>query len=107
MGVSNDTIQTVVAVATALCGLVLGTGSIVATVFIQAKKNREEFWLGLTALNNTMVNKLDEHDKKDDRRIERITTELWDIKLRNARIDGDPPPPRHSYPLLTDTMETE
>jgi hypothetical protein len=87
-------IETIIVLLCAMGSLVVATGTLVWFMADQFKKNRAEFWKGITSLHNTMTARLDDHDKKDDRRFDRMTDELWDIKLRNARKDGDPLPPR-------------
>ena len=92
-------IEAIVVLLSAIGALVVATGTLVWFMADQFKKNRAEFWKGITALHNTITVKLDDHEKKDDRRFERVTDQIWSIEVRNARRDGEPPPPKPLPPV--------
>jgi hypothetical protein len=91
---SAQAVEALIAVAGAAGSLVVATATLVWFIADQFKKNRRVFYEGLTALHNAVTSKLDEHEKKDDKRFEMLTSQVFDIQLRNARIDGAMPPKR-------------
>jgi hypothetical protein len=93
-------LETIIVLLCAIGSLVIATATLVWFMADQFKKSRAEFWKGITALHNTMTEQLDDHENKDDRRFERITDQLFEIQIRNARKDGDPLPPRPSPPSI-------
>ncbi len=92
-------VEAIVDLLVAIGALVAATATLVWFIADQFKKNRAEFWKGIAALHNTITAKLDDHEKKDDRRFERVTDQIWNIELRNAHRDGEPPPPRPLQPI--------
>lgn len=42
----------------------------------------------IDALEKTLLNKLEYHERHDDTRFSEVHRELWEIKLRNAAIEG-------------------
>jgi predicted tellurium resistance membrane protein TerC len=87
-------IEALVATLTAIGGLIFAIAGLVWFLSEQFKRNRSEFWKAISELHNTIVGKMDTHEKEDDRRFEALTTQIWHIELRNARRDGIEPP-RH------------
>jgi hypothetical protein len=87
-------LEAIVILLGAIGSLVVATGTLVWFMADQFKKNRAEFWKAITSLHNTITTKLDDHEKKDDRRFEKVTDQIWSIEMRNARRDGEEPPPR-------------
>lgn len=79
---------------TAIGALIVATATLVWFIADQFKKSRAEFWKGITALHNTMTTSLDDHEKRDDQRFDRLTTQVWGLEVRNARRDGELSPPR-------------
>jgi hypothetical protein len=47
------------------------------------------------------------HNREDDDRFEAISNGMWHLALRNARKDGDDPPPRITFPRRRYLIETE
>ena len=74
-------IEAIVVLLSAIGALVVATGTLVWFMADQFKKNRAEFWKGITALHNTITVKLDDHEKKDDRRFDRVTDQIWNIEF--------------------------
>ncbi len=87
-------IETLLAVVSAIGALILATATLVWFISEQFKKNREEFWKGISSLHNTITSMLGNHEKEDDRRFERLSDQIHDVERRNARKDGRPPPTR-------------
>ena len=47
------------------------------------------------------------HNKEDDDRFEGINHEIWQILLRNSRVDGDQPPKRTTFPRRRYLQESD
>ena len=88
----SSQIETIIAVVSAIGALLVATSTLVWFISTQFKSAREEFWKGISSLHNTITTMLNNHEKDDDRRFERISDQLLDIERRNARKDGDPMP---------------
>jgi len=88
--VNSEALQTL----EVLASVATATAAVVWFIADQFKKNRAEFWKGIEALQAALTVKLDQHEREDNRRFEKITEQIWDIELRNARKDGTEPPRR-------------
>ena len=64
----------------------------------QFKKNRSEFWRGLTELHNTITAKVDDHAKDDKIQFNDLSNQIWRLRLAVARGNGDETPERHQGP---------
>lgn len=93
-------IEATVVLLSAIGALVVATGTLVWFMSDQFKKNRAEFWKGITSLHNTITAQLDDHETKDDIRFEKIRDQIWTIELRDARRHGEPPPPKPMTPTV-------
>lgn len=78
--VTNSTLYIIAAVMT-------GTALTVLFLTNEFKKNRRLFYRIISL-----------HNKEDDDRFQALSDEIWAIHLRNARRDGDEPPPRKTFP---------
>ena len=54
----------------------------------QFKATRDLVYVKIESLQNNFMDKLDYHEKHDDKRFGQIIDDLWAIKVRNAAIDG-------------------
>ena len=86
---TDSQIELVTAVVTALFGIVIATGTLVWFMADKFKKNRAEFWRGLTELHNTVMSEMDNHEKKDDLRFEALTNQIWKMEVAQARRNGE------------------
>lgn len=50
-----------------------------------------------------VIEKLEYHEKHDDARFQEVRNDVWEIRLRNARIDGD----HHKQRKLQGVQETQ
>ena len=53
----------------------------------QFRRNRQTFYKVMSV-----------HNKEDDDRFESINNQIWQLRLRNARKDGEEPPEYNSFP---------
>lgn len=81
-------------------------GTIIGTVWSLAwwlsnkfSELREIFSIQVELVKTTLSSKIDYHEKHDDqrfsnvdKRFSNIRDDLWEIRVRNARVDGKPTP---------------
>lgn len=54
----------------------------------QLRKNRDIFYKQMADYHNQITMKMDNHEKEDDRRFNSLSNNIWQIRMRNAAIDG-------------------
>lgn len=65
----------------ALVGAVWSLGLLIAKQFTVIKKS-------LYDVKDQIIDKLEYHEKHDDSRFEAVRKDIWEIRLRNAALDG-------------------
>ena len=67
---------------------------------------KDMFYVQIESVKNVLMTKLDYHEKHDDqrfssvdKRFSNIRDDLWEIRVRNARVDNKPTP---STPRIID-----
>lgn len=45
-------------------------------------------------VKDDIIGKLEYHERHDDQRFQEIRNDVWEIRVRNAALDGPPNPPR-------------
>jgi hypothetical protein len=91
--VTTQQIEFIITLLAGIGGLLVATASLAWFIAEQFKKTRAEFWTGITNLHNTIMMKIDDHQKEDDHRFDAITRQVWNLEVRFARRDGDASPP--------------
>jgi len=86
--VTATQVELVVTLLTAVGALCVAVGTLVWFISDQFKKNRALFWKGLSELHNTIVAKIDDHQKDDNRRFAALQDAVWDLRLHLARRNG-------------------
>ena len=74
---------------------IVTVASIVTAVLIMYMKLESKFsdvkktiFERLEKLQETILDKLEYHERHDDQRFNAVTNDIWAIKVRNAAIDG-------------------
>lgn len=65
----------------AVVGAVWSLGLLIAKQFTLVKKSLYE-------VKDQIIDKLEYHEKHDDSRFEAVRKDIWEIRLRNAALDG-------------------
>lgn len=63
-------------------------GSLAWWLSVQFNSMREYFAKKLRECSQEIMDKLEYHERHDDRRFAEVRGDVWDIRLRNAAIDG-------------------
>ena len=80
--------ELVITLVAAIGALIVATATVVWFMADQFKKNRAEFWKAITALHNSITEKIDDHSKDDDRRFHELQTQIWQMAVENAQQHG-------------------
>lgn len=54
----------------------------------QLRKNRDIFYKQMAEYHNQMTMHMDNHEKEDNIRFNALSNSIWQIRMRNAAIDG-------------------
>lgn len=58
------------------------------SVYNEFSKVKDNFYVRLDSMEQNILDKLEYHERHDDRRFDNVNNDLLTIKLRNAAIDG-------------------
>jgi hypothetical protein len=91
---SAEQLQFLISLLTGMGSLLVAGGTLAWFIATQFRKNRSEFWRGLTELHNTITSKIDDHAKDDKIQFKDLSNEMWRLRLAVARGNGEEIPHR-------------
>lgn len=53
-------------------------------------ESKREVFNRIEKLQETLLDKLEYHERHDDQRFRDVTNDIWTIRVRNAAVDKDP-----------------
>ena len=87
--------QFITTLLTGMGSLLVAGGTLAWFIADQFKKNRNEFWRGITELHNTITAQIDDHIKDDKIQFKELGDQIWQVRLAVARGNDEDKPQRH------------